>query len=61
VHLVDVGVHTQIGERLRRLKKSLEKDETFLFPYGEGIADANIQVLMKFHHSHGKVATVTSV
>ena len=61
VHLVDTGVHTQTGGRLRRLKKWLEKDETFLFTYGDGVGDVDIQGLMKFHHSHGKLATVTSV
>jgi len=54
-------VHTQTGGRLRRLKKWLEKDETFLFTYGDGVGDIDIQALMKFHHSHGKLATVTSV
>jgi glucose-1-phosphate cytidylyltransferase len=55
------GGHPQTWERLRRLKNWLEKDETFLFMYGDGIADVNIQALMKFHHSHGKLATVISV
>ena len=61
VHLVDTGVHTLTGGRLRRLKKWLEKDETFLFTYGDGVADIDIQALMKFHHSHGKLATVIFV
>lgn len=61
VHLVDTGIHTQTGGRLRRLKKWIEEDETCLFTYGDGVADIDIQALMKFHHSHGKLATVTSV
>ena len=61
VHFVDTGLHTQTGGRVKRLKKWLEKEETFLFTYGDGVADINIQELMKFHHSHGKLATVTSV
>ena len=61
MHLVDTGLHTQTGGRLRRLKKWLEKDETFLFTYGDGVADIDIEATIKFHKAHGKLATVTSV
>lgn len=61
IHLVDTGLYTQTGGRLKRLKKWLEKDETFLFTYGDGVADLDIQAVLKFHHSHGKLATVTTV
>ena len=61
VHLVDTGLHTQTGGRLKRLKKWLERDECFLFTYGDGVADIDIQDLIKFHQAHGKLATVTSV
>jgi glucose-1-phosphate cytidylyltransferase len=61
VHLVDTGLHTQTGGRLRRLKKWLENDETFLFTYGDGVADIDIEATIKFHRAHGKLATVTSV
>jgi glucose-1-phosphate cytidylyltransferase len=46
---------------LKRLKKWLEKDETFLFTYGNGFSDIDVQASIKFHRSHGKLATVTSV
>ena len=61
VHFVDTGLHTQTGGRLMRLKNWLEKDETFLFTYGDGVADLDIQAVIKFHQAHGKLATVTSV
>jgi glucose-1-phosphate cytidylyltransferase len=61
VHLVDTGIHTQTGGRLRQLKSWLEKDETFLFTYGDGVSDVDIQDTIKFHKSHGRLATVTSV
>jgi glucose-1-phosphate cytidylyltransferase len=61
VHLVDTGLHTQTGGRLRRLRGWLEDDETFMFTYGDGVADLNIRTLLKFHQSHGKLATVTTV
>jgi len=61
VHLVDTGLNTQTGGRLKRLKNWLNKDETFMFTYGDGVADINIQKLYEFHQSHGKIATVTTV
>ena len=39
IHLVDTGMHTQTGGRLKRLKKWLDDDEIFLFTYGDGVAD----------------------
>ncbi len=61
VHLVDTGLHTQTGGRLKRVKTWLGDDETFLFTYGDGVADIDIESLIKFHQSHGKLATVTAV
>jgi glucose-1-phosphate cytidylyltransferase len=61
VHLVDTGLHTQTGGRLKRVKQWLEDDETFLFTYGDGVADLDIEGTIKFHNAHGKLATVTSV
>ncbi len=61
IHLVDTGMHTQTGGRLKRLRKWLGKDETFLFTYGDGVADLDVEAVLKFHHAHGKLATVTTV
>jgi glucose-1-phosphate cytidylyltransferase len=61
IHLVDTGLYTQTGGRLKRLKKWLGPDETFLFTYGDGVADLDVQALLRFHHSHRKLATVTTV
>ena len=61
VHLVDTGLNTQTGGRLRRLQKWLERDRTFCFTYGDGVADVDIKALLAFHESHGKLATVTTV
>jgi len=61
IHLVDTGLHTQTGGRLKRLKSWLDKDEPFLFTYGDGVADIDINTLVKFHTSHGKLATMTTV
>ena len=61
VHLVDTGLSTQTGGRLKRLRRWLAKDETFMFTYGDGVADLNIAELIRFHGAHGKLATVTTV
>jgi glucose-1-phosphate cytidylyltransferase len=61
IHLVDTGLHTQTGGRLKRLRKWLGESESFLFTYGDGVADIDIESVRKFHLSHGKLATVTTV
>ncbi|HKN86887.1 MAG TPA: glucose-1-phosphate cytidylyltransferase [Nitrospiraceae bacterium] len=61
VHLVDTGQTTQTGGRLKRLQDWLTKDETFLFTYGDGVIDLDIESCVKFHRAHGKFGTVTSV
>ena len=60
VHLIDTGLHTQTGGRLRRLRRWVE-DGTFLFTYGDGVADVDLPELLRFHRGHGKLATVTTV
>jgi glucose-1-phosphate cytidylyltransferase len=61
VHLVDTGLHTQTGGRLKRLRRWICPDETFMFTYGDGVADLDISALLSFHRRHGKLATVTTV
>ncbi|MCI0723976.1 MAG: glucose-1-phosphate cytidylyltransferase [Acidobacteria bacterium] len=61
IHLVDTGLYTQTGGRLKRLQKWLGEDETFMFTYGDGVADINVAALLEFHKAHGKLATVTTV
>ena len=61
IHIIDTGLYTQTGGRLRRLKKWLENEESFMFTYGDGVADINLDDLLAFHRSHGKLATVTTV
>jgi len=60
-HIIDTGLHTQTGGRLKRLKSWLKEDEDFMFTYGDGVADINVNALLEFHKSHGKLATVTTV
>lgn len=61
VHLVDTGLHTQTGGRLKRLYQLLKDEEYFMFTYGDGIADIDLKSLLAFHKSHGRLATVTTV
>lgn len=61
VHLVDTGLHTQTGGRLKRLKSWLKPGEDFMFTYGDGVTDLDIPALTAFHRSHGKLGTVTTV
>ena len=59
VELVDTGQDTMTGGRLRRLASRL--DGTFFFTYGDGLSSIDLEALLAFHRSHGKLATVTSV
>jgi glucose-1-phosphate cytidylyltransferase len=61
IHLVDTGLYTQTGGRLKRLREWLDQEEIFLFTYGDGVADLDIKALLQFHLAHGKLATVTTV
>ncbi|HEY4658096.1 MAG TPA: glucose-1-phosphate cytidylyltransferase [Gemmatimonadaceae bacterium] len=60
VHLIDTGLETQTGGRLRRLRDWIGK-ETFCLTYGDGVSDVDITRLIAFHRAHGKLATVTAV
>ena len=61
VTCIDTGDNTLTGGRLRRVKDFLEPNESFLFTYGDGVGNVNIDSLVKFHKSHKKMATVTAV
>jgi glucose-1-phosphate cytidylyltransferase len=60
IHLMDTGMDTHTGGRVKRLEPWL-KDDTFMVTYGDGVGNINLDDLIKFHRSHGRVATVTAV
>lgn len=60
VTLVDTGELTMTGGRVFRSLDYLP-ERRFLCTYGDGLADINIEKLIKFHETHGKIATVTTV
>jgi glucose-1-phosphate cytidylyltransferase len=61
VTLVDTGDYSMTGGRLRQVKDYLKDEEAFCFTYGDGVSNVNISELIKFHHEHGKQATLTAV
>ena len=60
VTLVDTGLQTMTGGRVRRMQ-SFIGNETFLLTYGDGVANVDLEALLAFHHKHGKLVTVTAV
>jgi glucose-1-phosphate cytidylyltransferase len=60
VTLVDTGLHTMTGGRVKRIKDYVG-DEDFLLTYGDGVSNVDIKALVEFHKSHGKTATITAV
>ena len=60
VTLVDTGLNTMTGGRVKRIQKYVG-DETFMLTYGDGVSDIDINALVAFHESHGKIATLTAV
>ena len=60
VTLVDTGLETLTGGRLRRVKKYVD-NETFCFTYGDGVGNVNISELIQFHKKNKKMGTITAV
>jgi glucose-1-phosphate cytidylyltransferase len=60
VHLINTGLQTLTGGRIKRLEGWLGK-ETFMVTYGDGLGDIDLRKLVAFHRSHGRIATVTAV
>jgi glucose-1-phosphate cytidylyltransferase len=60
VDLIDTGLETQTGGRLRKLREWIG-GEPFCLTYGDGVSDIDIGKLVAFHKAHGKLATVTAV
>jgi len=61
IRFVDTGLDTNTGGRLKRVESELTSEDLFCVTYGDGLADVDIQKLVEFHRSHGKIATITVV
>lgn len=60
VTVIDTGLHTMTGGRLKRIQKYVG-NETCMMTYGDGVSDVNLDALLKFHREHGKAATLTAI
>lgn len=58
VTIVDTGLYTQTGGRVKQIRKYVG-DETFLLTYGDGVGDIDVQKLLEYHKEHGKVGTIS--
>lgn len=60
VTLVDTGLNSMTGGRLKRMQKYIG-NETFMLTYGDGVANVDLKALLAFHKKHGKLVTMTAV
>ena len=60
VTLVDTGLHTMTGGRIKRIREYIG-NEPFMLTYGDGVSTVDLKALEEFHRSHGKIATITTV
>ena len=60
VHLIDTGLRSNTGGRLRRLREMLGQD-TFMLTYGDGVSDVDLTQLLSFHRAQRRTATLTAV
>lgn len=58
VTIVDTGIRTETGGRIKRVKEFLNNEE-FMLTYGDAVGDINLSELLEFHHSHGKIGTMS--
>ncbi|OHC66069.1 MAG: glucose-1-phosphate cytidylyltransferase [Rhodocyclales bacterium GWA2_65_19] len=61
VTLAETGESSQTGARVAAVRSYVQDSEIFCLTYGDGVADIDVKSLLKFHRSHGKIATVTAV
>lgn len=60
VTVVDTGLNTMTGGRIKRIQRYIG-DEPFMLTYGDGVADVDLDGLLRFHRQHGRIATLTTV
>ena len=61
VTVVDTGLNTMTGGRLKRVKEFLDDNEPFFMTYGDGVSNVDIDKLLEFHKKSGRLATLTAV
>lgn len=60
VTLIDTGLNTMTGGRIKRVKEYIG-DEPFMLTYGDGVSNVDINQLLSFHKTNGKIATITAI
>tara|TARA_B100000963_G_scaffold357990_1_gene381498 strand:+ start:1158 stop:1883 length:726 start_codon:yes stop_codon:yes gene_type:complete len=61
VNVINTGLRTQTGARIKKIKKYLKDENLFFMTYGDGVTNVNIKKLLQFHKKHKKIATLTAV
>ena len=61
VTLAETGLNAMTGARIRKIKRYIGSDDTFMLTYGDGVGNIDIDALLEFHKSHGKALTLTGV
>ena len=61
VTLVDTGLDTMTGGRIKRIQKYIPEGESFLMTYGDGVSDVNIENLINYHNEKRPIATMTII
>ena len=61
ITFAETGLETNTGGRLKKIEKYLDGEKTFFVTYGDGLANVDLEKLLEFHRSHGRIATLTAV
>lgn len=61
VTLIDTGLDTMTGGRIKRIQKYIPQGESFLMTYGDGVSDVNIDEVIKYHYEKKSIATMTII
>ena len=61
VNIVNTGLKTQTGARIKKIKRFIKDENLFFMTYGDGVSNVNIKKLLQFHKKHKKIATLTAV
>ena len=61
VKIIDTGLNSQSGSRIKKIQKLIDGDENFFMTYGDGLSNINIKKLLTFHKNHNKIATLSAV
>lgn len=61
VQIIDTGLNSQSGSRIKKIQKFIGTDKDFFMTYGDGLSNIDIKQLLTFHNNHNKIATLSAV